>query len=131
MFQDIHVHVCIYISSTYRREPSLLPIKRGGASLCIFNPPSQLGIQVSYVLCVGMYIYCVWGEGVGGCLCYWIGFLSSFFSALSIRSLLVCYAHTCTFMYIPSTHRQDQLFQVARPLMWCQQAQPGQYNSVL
>ena len=48
-----------------------------------------------------MYTCCVWGGGSGrGCLRYWVGFLSSFFFALSIRYLLVCYTHVISCTYV-------------------------------
>ena len=42
---------------------------------------SRLGIQVSHVLCVGIYVV-YGGRGWGSCLCYWVGFLSCSFYTL-------------------------------------------------
>ena len=44
-----------------------------------------------------MLVCCVCiGEGVGGCTCYWVGFLSSFF--FSFYTLCASVLHTCIFM---------------------------------
>ena len=61
----VHVYMCTCIITV--GELAIYSCKRY---------PSQLGIQVSYVLCV--YVVCMYvgeGEGLVVCLCYWVGFL--------------------------------------------------------